>query len=1426
MKETAQMTTKIDSLKVDDKIKYLFDYVNDEQVLEIVKEAQNAITSNIYRPDEEFPSPDFFQEFAGIVYKKKEQNEKDWLLLLSAEGKVVFKLLEGFYAQLYFNKEKRQLLLAIRGSKTVGNWFRTDIGNVLLKYDGGEINSAFTFSERVRKLVAEFKSPVQLFITGHSLGGYLAQMTTYTIRHLRINNNIVCKNSESENLIYPHTVVFDSPPCFDRIKKIAQENPVTIKSLWLDITNFVVDGNLINSFSKLGPHLGMVISLKDSNQLASPSLWSLIKNVGLHGIANFNDIKGKEMSQLIDISRAKAVNFDSKLLPWFAFDEREIESIKTVPFLTLTDRKSFDELPKFNFENGNIRMESSNACEFIPRLRSFLLRHREKFQTAVAEVQNHFDSLMKEAWKLLYEEVENIDFKLNSDFVTQIGGRHILGLKRMEEKMILAKLMHNSIEKLYFINQDKFLKIEHHQRDNWLRSFNGILVIILEEKEEIVPFESYNAKVVLIGGTAGEAEDAISIKKITCENLDERSQHSLLTRKIDFFGNQIEISKVYDYLINDLSLADALKFPHGGNTNSNWETEFYIEQDISNILETYPKIDQFAKNCILECEKGAFLVSSNAGMGKSTYLRMLRKCLQKTLPDHWIVRLELNTCHNEFYEIKKGKSKLETAREALEILAKKIEPTDLIRHEVLQVKLASKRAFILLDAFDEVCPYYREEAKKFLNMIHSAGMIMIVTTRPQEEQEILDCLLNKNDWSVFKLEFLSEEKQVEYLVEYWSHIYERNLNKDDLNGTNFIVPRQNRNFKTEAESILEKLRRKFTSKEDLWGIPLQLRMVAEAFPDGKLTEAFERHSDLFSIFIEQRIALALREKFKYDLTQAKQRGDLDEKERKIRLILYKLAIASIFEEGRCSKVDESEASEMNTLGLATVTQSLSGYEVAFLHRTFAEYLCAESFVFKIYDVPGAERLTVSNKNWEEVMLGGNFLAIRRFMNTIIAHSSLTSSKKPKLLLSGQKLMANCQFLLSDLVEADQLHLLTMLFELKMPFDLNNSHRYNPLLNLLNVHKLFGKVNNSQYDDFPLYWAIRLASAELINYLVNKGAEIKNVDCTSKQHPVLHWAAKKGVNKLIIDNFDHMGKMINTPDFNRRLPIHYAVMEENLELIRFLIYKGSDCNIVGFDRKSPLVLAIETGNLESVKLICETSGIQLNVKGHRTFTPVQTAIYSSNMEIFSYLLTLVPKLNLEVKSNHGTALDFAVERGEEEMVHILHEKGADPKSCLHAAAKMGRDKLINYFLQEIQLPVDGVDELGRTPLYLAVENGNIDVVRILMENNANPNAELSYYMTPLQLAVSCAAPKFEIVRLLVSSDRRDFDIQDEQGMTALHLACMGGHADIMGLLISQGADPDARDKLGNSALQLAESCGHHDAIKMIQGVLNVHRNRLF
>jgi ankyrin repeat protein len=393
---------------------------------------------------------------------------------------------DSFYSELYCNFNTWQMMLVFRGTKNFGNIF-TDIYNVVLGLNGGELDCAFTFGEKVRRLLLEFKGRMQLLITGHSLGGYIAQMITYTIKNVCIRNGKAVRYTNKSFPIHPHTEVFDAPPCYSRLVHISQENPVSIDSVWLDITNYVICPNLVNGLKLLGFHLGQVICLSFPGDIErNPSTWSLVKNTSMHSLKNFEGIDTKNYSKVVDFLNMETTPYEENVIPWFSFAKSELECLKNLTFLRAMDRQEFGELGDFKINDGSIHLQrGQNVRNFLPKARKFVRNKYAILMNAEDIIQSRFLDRSERMNVINRVEVDGVTTKIDDRTLESIAewpSRTILNGFSPKEQPILGKLLYNSVPNTHFIHKSVFNEMSNEEKESFLNSFNGTLVILLEEE--------------------------------------------------------------------------------------------------------------------------------------------------------------------------------------------------------------------------------------------------------------------------------------------------------------------------------------------------------------------------------------------------------------------------------------------------------------------------------------------------------------------------------------------------------------------------------------------------------------------------------------------------------------------------------------------------------------------------------------------------------------------------------------------------------------------------------------------------------------------------------------------------------------------------------------------------------------------------------
>ncbi len=128
-------------------------------------------------------------------------------------------------------------------------------------------------------------------------------------------------------------------------------------------------------------------------------------------------------------------------------------------------------------------------------------------------------------------------------------------------------------------------------------------------------------------------------------------------------------------------------------------------------------------------------------------------------------------------------------------------------------------------------------------------------------------------------------------------------------------------------------------------------------------------------------------------------------------------------------------------------------------------------------------------------------------------------------------------------------------------------------------------------------------------------------------------------------------------------------------------------------------------------------------------------------------------------------------------------------------------------------VNGKDENydNITPLFIAVENGNIEIVQMLLDYGAKINIRDKTRQTPIMRLDSDATPA--LVNLLTRQGAKVNQV-DSEGNSALILAARDVNTDVLRALIGAGANVNAANKTGETPLMNAAAAGDVESVRLL------------
>ncbi|XP_043466891.1 ankyrin-1-like [Leptopilina heterotoma] len=403
---------------------------------------------------------------------------------------------------------------------------------------------------------------------------------------------------------------------------------------------------------------------------------------------------------------------------------------------------------------------------------------------------------------------------------------------------------------------------------------------------------------------------------------------------------------------------------------------------------------------------------------------------------------------------------------------------------------------------------------------------------------------------------------------------------------------------------------------------------------------------------------------------------------------------------------------------------------------------------------------------------------------------------------------------------------------------------------LNVEDVKGRT--------PFYVALQQNKVEVAEFLLENGARI---DIPREGGRTTLHVAIKMQNIQIVERLLKQGAMVNVLDDMTRLkPIDLAASLNNIRLVELLLKYGAKMDESGkfreeqkddHKRLTALHYAAELGNLEMVKLLMSNGFDKIDVRNLNDETPLGVAISKHRLGIVKYMFESGSKINEDIPlidlcrtDEHIHVLKFLLEHG----VKLVTDHTKTP---LYFALDMHQFKLWKYLLtcyskidavlcsketelhsavrandiekvQEIlkKMKVNSLSgESGQFAVYIAVENGNEEMLTILLEAGCSVESCFRDKLSPLHIAAT-----FEHTRLVEILLKHGARINSET--RAFHrpfdFAAVMGNLNMIKFLINSGGNLIRKKKYFSSLGYLLDESRVSETItrSMFQNLLKM------
>ncbi|ETW53064.1 hypothetical protein PFUGPA_04690 [Plasmodium falciparum Palo Alto/Uganda] len=339
--------------------------------------------------------------------------------------------------------------------------------------------------------------------------------------------------------------------------------------------------------------------------------------------------------------------------------------------------------------------------------------------------------------------------------------------------------------------------------------------------------------------------------------------------------------------------------------------------------------------------------------------------------------------------------------------------------------------------------------------------------------------------------------------------------------------------------------------------------------------------------------------------------------------------------------------------------------------------------------------------------------------------------------------------------------------------------------------------------------------------------------------------------------------------NGYIPINIAVKKKNFSIVNSLVKNGENLNIICpfvRDYKSPLYLACENNISEIIQLLLENKA-NPNWCYHNKFTPILLA-YNLNKAWVNHFIDagagekpcdrhiLTEVLSCAIFKNDLSTVQLLLKKYPQ-----LIQKGHNLWSLpFIQAAKLERLNILKYLYSVKKEIINQLDaENVLSPIHVAAEEGHVEVLKFLLENEVNINLTNKYHQNALHIAclenqekivhyllshnidinckdningecplMICIRTRNENLALLILNEGKNinYNLTNIHGETSLIYSIFYGLYDVADILMKRGADVSVRDINGDKSYNVAceRVLSHKTCKKVLKKFLKLYRSQ--
>ena len=242
-------------------------------------------------------------------------------------------------------------------------------------------------------------------------------------------------------------------------------------------------------------------------------------------------------------------------------------------------------------------------------------------------------------------------------------------------------------------------------------------------------------------------------------------------------------------------------------------------------------------------------------------------------------------------------------------------------------------------------------------------------------------------------------------------------------------------------------------------------------------------------------------------------------------------------------------------------------------------------------------------------------------------------------------------------------------------------------------------------------------------------------------------------------------------------LHFAALNGRTQMVDTLLKSGKfDVNQRNAGGSTPLHLAVYKGHVKTVAKLLEHSNIKINEPDNQGNTPFQVGIEVGNARCIAELLKSKQVDEVQLAACAFTPLHWAIlNRSSAEKIEELLLQGVDVNAPdryghtpLHLAAEMGDAEVLAALLKSAEIEVNKLSNDKKTALYLAAKYGHAQAVTMLIAS-AGIQSEEAKGSCLAALEVAAIHEHAAVIAELINSAKVDTYLPSQNAMKIINSA---------------------------------------------------------